>query len=181
MSSKSKKMSNQLRDHEAQKFQYYNPWFFLGGIFMCVANVLFTRFHPDTPSSEWIGYQVLLGIGAGFGMQMPSLAVQLELADTPELVPIGIALNMLSQFLGATITQVVAGTIFNNEIQHQLVDTIGLSEEQVGLFLAGGIKEAHSTAERYFPDLLEPIIEAYNTAITSAFVSTRRYNMLGYT
>jgi hypothetical protein len=175
---KSVLMNNQLREQKAQKFQYYNPWFFLGGIFMCVANVLFTRFHPNTPSSEWIGYQVLLGIGAGFGMQMPSLAVQLELSDTPELVPIGIALNMLSQFLGATVTQVVAGTIFNNEIRHQLVDTIGLSEEQVGLFLAGGIKEAHSTAERYFPDLLEPIIDGYNTAITSAFVSTRLHKIL---
>ena len=85
---------------------------------MCVANVLFTRFKPSTPSSQWIGYQVLLGIGGGFGMQMPSPAVQLDLAETPELVPIGIALNMLSQFLGATVTQVVAGTIFNKEIRH---------------------------------------------------------------
>lgn len=171
-------MRKQLTQCKAQKIKYYNPWFFLGGMFMCFANVLFTRFQPNTPSSQWIGYQVLLGIGGGFGMQMPSLAVQLELAETPELVPIGIALNMLSQFLGATVTQVVAGTIFNNEIRHQLVDTVGLSEEQVGLFLVGGIKDAHDTAERYFPELLSPIIEAYNIAITSAFASTRIHEIL---
>lgn len=94
----------------AWRLKYYNPWFFIGPVLMCTATSLYTQFTAfSTPSSHWIGYQVIQGIGAGFIMQMCSLAVQLELKKTPNLVPIGISLVMFAQLFGTTVSQVIAG------------------------------------------------------------------------
>lgn len=80
------------------RIKYYNPWFFIGPILMCIAMSLYTQFTAfSTPASHWIGFQVLGGIGAGFAMQMCSLAVQLELKASSNLVPIGIALVLFAQ------------------------------------------------------------------------------------
>ncbi|KAK0630405.1 hypothetical protein B0T17DRAFT_506876 [Bombardia bombarda] len=81
-----------------------------------IFTALYTQFTAfSAPSSHWIGFQIIQGFGAGFGMQMSSLTVQLELKDTPQLVPVGMALVMLLQYLGTTILQVIAGAVFNGE------------------------------------------------------------------
>ena len=104
-------------------------------------------------------------------MQMSSLAVQLELKDSPELIPIGIALVMFVQYLGATVIQVIAGTVFNVEIRSQL-ERIDLTPDQTSLLLGAGVKGIREVAETYFPQLLEPLLKAYNAAITKVFVSS---------
>jgi hypothetical protein len=94
----------------AWRLKYYNPWFFIGPVLMCVATSLYTQFTAfSTPPSYWIGFQFIQGIGAGFVMQMCSLAVQLELKKNPDLVPIGISLIMFAQLFGTTVIQVIAG------------------------------------------------------------------------
>lgn len=138
---------------------------------MCTSSVLYTTFTvSSTPASHWIGYQVVQGFGTGFGMQMSSLCVQLELKDSPELVPIGIALVMFVQYLGATVIQVIAGTVFNSKLSSEL-SSVGLTPHQRGLLLEAGIKGVREVAETSFPQLLGPVLEAYNTAITRVFVS----------
>ncbi|KAH8898085.1 MFS general substrate transporter [Thozetella sp. PMI_491] len=154
----------------AMRIRYYNPWFFLAPVFMCTANVLYTSFTPfSTPPSHWIGFQVINGIGAGFGMQMTSLAVQLELKNSPDVVPIGIAFVMFLQSLGSTVAQLIAGTIFNTSLREQLVSHAGLNPSQLALLLEGGTKNAREIAAQNFPELLPFILEAYNTAVTRVF------------
>jgi len=104
-------------------------------------------------------------------MQFSTLATQLELKDSLELIPIGIALVMFVQYLGATILQTVAGVIFNRILRGQLTGRVGLTEAEVGLLLEGGIRRIRSIAQKYFPDKLELVVEAYNSAITKVFVS----------
>ena len=138
---------------------------------MCTSSALFSTFSvSSTPASHWIGYQVIQGFGTGFGMQMSSLRVQLELKDSPKLVPVGIALVMFVQYLGATVIQVVAGTVFNSVLSSQL-RTVGLTSNQTRLLIKAGIKGIREVAETHFPEQLEPVLEAYNTAITRVFVS----------
>jgi hypothetical protein len=152
------------------RVRYYNPWFFLAPIFMCTSSALYTNFTAfSTPASHWIGYQVIQGIGAGFGMQMSSLCVQLELKDEPSLVPVGIALVMFMQYLGATVLQVIAGAVFNSQLISQL-DRIGLTTPQKAALLGSGLKGVRAVADKRFPELLNPILEAYNAAITRVFV-----------
>jgi hypothetical protein len=138
---------------------------------MCTSSALYTQFTAfSTPPSHWIGFQVIQGIGAGFGMQMSSLAVQLELMDSPDLVPVGIALVTFTQYLGSTVLQVIAGTIFNNDLLQQLMWHAGLTSEQTSLLLGGQITKVRQITEQNFPELLEPILESYNLAITTLFV-----------
>lgn len=154
--------------------RYYNPWFFLAPVFLCTSSALYTTFTAfSTPPSHWIGYQVIQGFGAGFGMQMSSLAVQLELKDSPELVPVGIALVIFVQYLGASILQVVAGTVFNSELNSQLMRAeLGLSPTQKVLLLEAGLTRMREVTAAHFPQLLEPILESYNAAITRVFVGS---------
>ncbi|KAL2131114.1 hypothetical protein VTI74DRAFT_5548 [Chaetomium olivicolor] len=156
----------------ALHIRYYNPWFFLAPVFMCTSSVLYTTFTPATPAREWIGYQIVQGVGAGLGMQMASLAVQLEMrrSGEEELVPVGIAMVMFVQYLGATVVQVVAGTVLNTGLMGRLgPGGVGLTEGQVGLLLNAGIRDVRGVVQREFPGLVEVIVQAYNEAITRVF------------
>ena len=141
-------------------------------IFAMISSILFTRFTAfNTPSSHWIGFQVIQGVGNGFGLQQSSLAVQLDLKDSPGVVPVGIALVMFLQYLGATIAQVIAGTIFNEELRHQLETSAGLTQPQVALLVRGGITNVRKIVEKAFPQSMNAVLEAFNAAITKVFVS----------
>jgi hypothetical protein len=140
-------------------------------MFMVTSSALYTQFTAfSTPESHWIGFQVIQGIGGGFGMQMSSLAVQLELIDSPELVPVGIALVTFTQYLGSSVLQVVAGAIFNNFLVQELTSHAGLTAAQRDLLISGQIRQVREITAQNFPTLLDPILESYNSAITGIFV-----------
>ncbi len=103
-------------------------------------------------------------------MQMSSLVVQQALNDNHDLVPIGIALVTFLQYLGSSVAQVIAGAIFNESLRRQLA-SVGLSPAQTGLLLQAGTRSVRETVQNNFPDKLSAVLEAYNWAITQAFVS----------
>jgi hypothetical protein len=66
-----KKLCQKLMNSPAWRLKYYNPWFFIGPVLMCIATSLYTQFTAfSTPLSHWIGFQFIQGIGAGFVMQI---------------------------------------------------------------------------------------------------------------
>lgn len=141
-------------------------------VFTIISSILFTRFTSfDTPASHWIGFQVIQGVGNGFGLQQSSLAVQLDLKASPDVVPVGIALVIFMQYLGATIAQVIAGTFFNAELRHQLEQSAGLTPPQVALLVGSGITNVRKIVDDGYPQSMNAVLEAFNTAITKAFVS----------
>ncbi|KAK1522982.1 hypothetical protein CPAR01_14525 [Colletotrichum paranaense] len=155
----------------ALKIRFYNPWFFVGPVLMCTAAALYTQFTvSNTPSSQWIGFQVIQGLGVGFSMQMPSLMVQLALKDRADLLPIGVSLNIFAQFLGATVTQVIAGAIFHARLESQLASRAALSHDQIQLLYRSGIANVRAIVDKYFPSLFDPIMESYNSAIAQTHV-----------
>ncbi|KUL82968.1 hypothetical protein ZTR_10277 [Talaromyces verruculosus] len=93
---------------------YSNPAMIVGAVLSSVGAGLLTTFALDTPSSKWIGYQVLFGFGIGFGLQQPMLVVQtvLPLED----IPIGVSLITLSQMVSGSIFVSVSQSIFQNTI-----------------------------------------------------------------
>jgi hypothetical protein len=154
------------------RLKYYNFWFFLAPVFMCTSSILYSQFTAfSTTMSHWLGFQVIQGIGVGLGMQMSSLTIQLELNDEPILVPIGIALVTFMQFLGGTVVQVIAGAVFNNKLMDELVSHANLTDLQIDLLLDGGVTHIRDTIQRYFPSRLDLVLESYNSAITTVFVS----------
>ncbi|CAG8887906.1 unnamed protein product [Penicillium egyptiacum] len=154
----------------ARRISYYNPWLFIGPLLMCTASALYTQFSTfNTPSSHWIGFQVIQGLGVGMAQQMPSLIVQLAVQDKPELMPLAISLNLFFQYLGATVMQVVGGIVFRSILGQELAYHAGLNAPQIAMLSAAGTAHIRETTEQNFPKLLRLVLEAYNTAITSTF------------
>ena len=62
----------------------------MGAAFGAVGSGMLSTLSVDESSSHWIGYQILVGLGLGFGTQQASLAVHTVLSD--EDIPFGILL-----------------------------------------------------------------------------------------
>ena len=62
--------------------------------------------RPGTGHSEWIGYQVIYGLGLELAMQTVGLAVQAVLAKSD--VAIGTAIAFFAQQLGGSILSPLA-------------------------------------------------------------------------
>jgi MFS family permease len=156
---------------QAHRIGYYNPFLFSGAICLSIATGLYTTFTTTTPHAHWISYQVLQGIGAGVGIQMPILTVQVVLSSRPQQIPIGISLVAFFQYFGGSVFQSIALAVFQNRLIKALTYDVELDQNQVVMLLnagSGGIREA---VNRVFPDKMAVVLGAYNKAITTVFVS----------
>ncbi|WYZ42179.1 hypothetical protein EsH8_V_001074 [Colletotrichum jinshuiense] len=125
----------------ALKIRFYNPWLFVGPILMSTAAALYSQFSTfNTPATHYIGYQVVEGLGVGMAQQMPNLIIQLVISDREELLPVVVALNLFSQYLGATLTQIIAGVVFHSVLDKELSNA-GLDATQKVLLYTGGISK----------------------------------------
>jgi hypothetical protein len=55
---------------------YYTPFIIMSSIIMSIGMELITTFTVDTGHATWIGYQVIIVLGMGLGMQQANVAVQ---------------------------------------------------------------------------------------------------------
>lgn len=143
---------------------YCTPWMLAGGIFVSVGYGLLTTFHPDTPSREWIGYQIIAGVGLGFGLQQPLIVTQaiLDIED----IPTGTAIIVLTQALGGAIFVSIAQNIFTNK----LVEYVELYVPEVGNSLDILAIGATSFQHIVPAELLPGVTLAYNDALAKTFV-----------
>ncbi|KAL4965090.1 MDR family MFS transporter [Aspergillus stella-maris] len=156
----------------AKRVKYYNPWFFLGSSMLCIACGLYTTFEAaNTAPGKWIGFQIIQGLGCGFGAQMALLTVQnvLMKCGRPEIIPVGISTVLFAQYFGSSVMQAISGSIFHNKLVDGLSSQAHLSETDVSLLLRAGNLEVRKTALEILPDRVDSIIGAYNDAITSIF------------
>ena len=69
---------------------YYVPFMYVAAVLMPLGCGLITMFKVDTSEGIWIGFQIVVGIGIGCGMQQPSLAAQTVMKKKD--VPTGVSL-----------------------------------------------------------------------------------------
>ncbi|KAK2593448.1 hypothetical protein QQS21_008865 [Conoideocrella luteorostrata] len=163
------------------KIHYYNPWLFVGPIFMCTAAVLYSQFSTfNTPSSHWIGFQVIQRLGVGMAQQMPSLTIQLAVKNQLDLLPVGVSLNIFAQYLGSTLTQVLGGVVFRAVLDQELSQRAHLNVSQIALLSRSGTANIHKVVSQSFPTLLAPILESYNKAVTSTFFISAAAAAMGF-
>ncbi|KFY75635.1 hypothetical protein V499_04394 [Pseudogymnoascus sp. VKM F-103] len=143
------------------KLGYYTPFFILSSIITTIGAGLFTTFTPSTGHAKWIGYQVLYGIGLGFGVQQPMNVVQTVL-DRSDIAT-GTAVVTFMRFLGPAIFLPVAQNIFLSRLISKLANIPGISAKTV---LDGGATDIKSLATG---DNLERLISDYNDSIVSVF------------
>jgi hypothetical protein len=97
---------------------YYLPFAVAGGAITTVASGLLATFTTSTSTADWIGYQILAGVGRGLAFQIPIIAGQNNCARHE--LPIVNALVVFSQNLGGAVFLSVAELIFNNALRHYL-------------------------------------------------------------
>ncbi|KAJ7618239.1 major facilitator superfamily domain-containing protein [Mycena rosella] len=141
---------------------YYTPFMILSTILMAVGGGLITTFKVDTGHARWIGYQVILGVGCGAGMNQPVMAAQavLDMKD----IPTGTALIMFLQTMGGSIFVSVAQNIFQNEFVRGLARDVPSVDPSI-ILRAG----ATSLKNAVSPELVDAVILVYNKALVSAF------------
>ncbi|KAL7803484.1 major facilitator superfamily transporter [Trichoderma aethiopicum] len=144
------------------KIGYYLPWSVASGAITAVGSGLMSTFTPESSSAEWIGYQVIAGVGRGCGVTTPMVAVQNILP--PDQIPLGMSLVAFCQSFGGTLSLTAAQVIFNYSLREGLrrfaptvdfdtVITAGVS----------GIRKAVK------PEELPGVLDAYNLGITREF------------
>ncbi|KAK0935074.1 hypothetical protein LTR29_013394 [Friedmanniomyces endolithicus] len=142
---------------------YYTSQAYASALILPIGAGLITTFTPSTTSSAWIGYQVLLGLGIGFGMQQGNLAAQTVLARRD--VPIGVSLMMFWQNLGGAIFVSVGQNVFESRLVSELVHhDIGLSPAQI---VNTGATELRSVVPA---EKLGELLGIYNDAVRQVFV-----------
>ncbi|KAJ4286162.1 hypothetical protein N0V90_013511 [Kalmusia sp. IMI 367209] len=141
----------------------YAPWLYLGTIFTSVGAGLLTTWEPDTKSSVWIGYQIVYGIGIGFALQQPLVAVQtvLEIKD----IAVGASLIVFIQSIGGAIFTSVGNTVLTNQIVSNLAKHAPSVPPM--LVLGTGASELKNT---FSEDVLPGIVLSYNDALQKVFL-----------
>jgi MFS family permease len=137
---------------------YYSPFMIAGSIMLCIGAGLLTTWRVWSRRTEWIGYQAILGLGVGFTMQHPNLAVQIALAK--EDVPTATALLSLFQTLGGALFASVGQSLFLKHFVKGLQNIRGIPLSRV---LKVGATELKNTIPEAY---LHEALIAYNYALT---------------
>ena len=144
------------------KLGYYTIFVIAASILMSVGGGLLTTLQPNTEHAAWIGFQLVYGLGTGFGVQQPSVAAQTVLAD--EDVSIGAALMIFGQQLGSSVFVSVAQAALTNGLESGFRGIRGLDPKVV--------KASGATTFRALipPQLLSAAVAAYNDAVVRAII-----------
>ncbi|KAI9887005.1 MAG: MFS sugar transporter [Watsoniomyces obsoletus] len=140
---------------------YYTPFMIASSVIMAVGAGLLTTLEVDTPASKWIGYQAILGIGIGMGLQQTFIAVQTVLPMSD--IAMGTTIVVFLQTLGGALFIAVAQNVFTNKLEEGLV---GVANLEPGIVLRTGATSLKNVIPR---ESLPGVLVAYNAAITETF------------
>ncbi|KAK3068902.1 hypothetical protein LTR53_013180 [Teratosphaeriaceae sp. CCFEE 6253] len=141
---------------------YYTPFSIASGIFMAVGYGLCSTLAAKPSTGEWIGYQILFGIGRGMGMQMPIVAVQTRLA--PSVAPLAISLCMFTGMLFGGLFLSTSATILTNSLR-TLIPKYAPTADLEAIVVAG----ATGFRKILTPDQLEGVTVAYAKSVDRVF------------
>jgi MFS family permease len=147
----------------AKKFGYYAPQMMIAPMLASIGVGLMTTWTVNTSKSKWTGYQVLYGLGLGFGIQGSSMSVQASLVKAD--ISIGMASVFFSQQMGGAIWISVANNI--------LVDTVIKSLSHIQGINAKALANMGATQVRgaVDPNQLPLVLNAYNSGLRNVWIT----------
>jgi hypothetical protein len=94
---------------------YYTPILIFGTVLFTIGSGLISTYTINMPFGKWFGYQVLAGLGAGVGFQIPLIAVQTVLPVDD--IPIGTTAVIFFQTMGSALFISVGQSVFANGVR----------------------------------------------------------------
>jgi MFS family permease len=144
------------------KIGYYAPFVICSTILMPVGAGLLTTLNADTGAGKCIGYQVLFGLGVGFGNQQPLNVVQTVLGRAD--IAVGSAVIVFLRFLGSSIALPIAQCVFLTRLVANLAANLpSVNPEEV---VKGGVTDLRRLVA---PTQLPVLLHDYNDAIINVF------------
>ncbi|KAJ7615231.1 major facilitator superfamily domain-containing protein [Mycena polygramma] len=141
---------------------YYTPFMVLSSVRMAIGAGLISTFEVNTGHAHWIGYQIIFGLGAGFGSQQPIIAAQTVLSQ--EDIPTGTSIMIFAQVLGGSVFASVGQNVFTNKLKDQLASLVPSLDPTIVLKVgATSIRDAIDAAD------LPAVLAVYNNALVSGF------------
>ncbi|KAG8159131.1 hypothetical protein KVR01_010792 [Diaporthe batatas] len=107
-----------LSGFAVSRLGYYLPWAIFSAVLSSVGSGLISTWTVGTNTGTWIGYQIILGVGRGAGIQMALIAVQTVLQ--PSQIAVAMAMLTFIQGLGSAVLISVANTIFDDSLASQI-------------------------------------------------------------
>lgn len=142
---------------------YYTPNLLACSIIAPIGAGLLTTLKTTSGRSEWIGYQVIFGMGLGLGMMQANMAVQCVLPKAD--IPIGTTINSFAQQLGGAVFVSVCQNIFANDLVRGVRRLApGISPKAIVSTGATDLRNVLSADE------LSNVLNAYNGALVNAFI-----------
>ncbi|KAJ5655886.1 hypothetical protein N7507_007836 [Penicillium longicatenatum] len=146
----------------ASKFGHYVPFMWAGPLVLAAGGGLYQLVCPDSPSGQWIGFQILSGLGYGSCAQMPILAVQVVLSKSD--VPTGLVMIMFFQVLGGgALAPSVGQNLFTDGLLQNLSKVQGIDSAAVVAAGASGFREVVP------PELMNAVVGTFNAALRNVF------------
>ncbi|KAJ5482829.1 MFS transporter [Penicillium diatomitis] len=146
----------------ASKFGHYVPFMLIGPPILATGGGLYQLINPNSPRGQWIGFQVLTGLGYGICSQMPILAVQVVL-NKPD-VPTGLVVIMFFQMLGGALAPSVGQNLFTTGLLQSLHEIQGGVDADA--IVAAGASGFRALVP---PNLMSAVVGAFNSALRNAF------------
>ncbi|KAK3984646.1 major facilitator superfamily domain-containing protein [Cladorrhinum sp. PSN332] len=100
------------------KLGYYLPWSVGAGMLLTVGCGLISTYGPNTGLPECIGYQAILGLGRGLGMQIASPVIALQNFLPVRDLAVGTAIIMFGHTMGAAVFLSAGQSIFLNGLRN---------------------------------------------------------------
>lgn len=142
---------------------YFAPLIILGSTLTTIAAGLLYTLSPTSSNGQWIGYQVLAGVGIGLCNQVPVMAAQ-ALAKNEDIATVT-AVIMFFQTLGGAIWVSAAQAGFANKL------FILVSKKIPGIDAARVVAAGATEYRHVFPTgITSSILESYMGGVTVVFV-----------
>ncbi|KAI0396412.1 major facilitator superfamily domain-containing protein [Xylariaceae sp. FL0594] len=144
------------------KLGYVMPLGFLSSTILSIASGLYSLLQPGSPKGEWIGFQVIGGIGSGVGLQVAVNAIQA--VTTGKELSSGMAFMVFAQSLGPAVALSLYNVIFDATLRMRLAE--GALNIDVQAILNAGATGFHSVVQ---PGDLKFVLKAYADSIDRVF------------
>ncbi|KAL8707510.1 MAG: hypothetical protein Q9225_007740 [Loekoesia sp. 1 TL-2023] len=129
----------------------------------CIGTGLISMLDATSPSSQWIGYQVLAGLAFGTGLPLAIIAGQAHV--TAEDLPTATAMLLFSFCVGSALALAAAQSILDNLLLTNLPKLAPTVDPRA--VIEAGATEIRST---FAADIVPSIVEAYLKGLRSVYV-----------